>query len=52
MTLVNMLEVSASKAGKRPLPVPGAPAFVEQVLGSYEIAQQILRAEKNSGLSG
>jgi hypothetical protein len=42
MTLVNMLEASGGtrKTSTR---------FVEQVLGAYEIAQQILRAEKNSG---
>jgi glycosidase len=51
MTLVNMLEVSAAprKAAQTPAASAGSTRFVEQVLGSYEIAQQILRAEKNSG---
>jgi glycosidase len=43
MTLVNML---AAVSGT---PSTGGARFVEQVLGGYEIAQQILRAEKNSG---
>jgi hypothetical protein len=42
MTLVNML-VTSGGTGKT------STRFVEQVLGAYEIAQQILRAEKNSG---
>jgi glycosidase len=42
MTLVNML-VASGGTGKT------STRFVEQVLGAYEIAQQILRAEKNSG---